>query len=94
MLHLKYDLNTQLDNPLIVTILLTVIVIFIVFLTVDDISFCHLKKIFIYTVISSFIVIFIHYKQLKSKFYIAINDNKSQQLVNTLSIPPMTTTIT
>ena len=86
MIKLDYDLSTQLDNPIICALALTVIFIIIMVFVVSGVSFTEVRQIFVIYFMISICVLYLHYKQMKNKFYMELVDDKTESVIQKLSM--------
>lgn len=85
MLRLEYDIKTQLDNPILCAILLSLIFIVVSALIVSGMTFAHMQQIFVVNAMLAGCLLFVNYRQLKDKFNAALMNYKSDDVVSRLT---------
>jgi hypothetical protein len=77
-----FNLTNHLENPIIMSLLLSLIISLIMFFIIANLSFTNLQKIFISSLICSYVVLWLHFKTIKKKYYHEIIDKKEIQVLN------------
>lgn len=84
-----FNIDNQFENPLTCALLIALLVVVIIIFTVSDTT--TLQIVFISTFLFTYGLLYIHYKQLKNRFYKEIMDTKSNDVL-TESLFPATST--
>lgn len=83
MLSFKFDgISSNFENPIFSTLILTIVILIIILINVDSLSFSSVKYIFLGTLISTYFVLWNNYHFLSKKYYNEILKTHTNEIMS------------
>lgn len=90
MLTFKFNgLNSNFENPIFSTLILSIIIIIIVIFSVNNITFSSIKYIFLGSVISVYMVLWSNYNLLTKKYCEQLLNKHTEEVMSKVIEAPL-----
>lgn len=77
----KFDMSNQIENPITVSLLLSLSILLIIFFIIENLTWFDVQKIFLCSFAVTYCIIWAHFRVIKKKFKSQLIDTEESKIL-------------